>query len=277
MDDLFEVRHCPTPSDFESYNTRKTRDTFLIENVLIENRLRLVYTHFDRMVVGGVVPIKNEIALEPVDYMKTDFFNKDRETGVVNVGGKGRVKVDGEIFDLAYKDALYIGKGVEKIVFVSDDERNPARFYINSCLAHKVCPSKKVERAMANPVHLGSQENVNVRVLNQYIVPDIVETCQLMMGITEVKEGNAWNTMPCHLHRMRMEAYFYFEIPEQQAVCHIMGEPQETRHVWVHSENVVLSPDWSIHAAAGTCNYSFVWGMAGSDGPMDAVETNKLK
>lgn len=273
----FGVRHCPTPEDFSSYKTRKIRETFVIEELFGKDEIRLTYTHFDRMVVVGIMPVDKNLVLEPVEYMKTEYFNKDRETGVINVGGTGHVSVDGEVFSLGYKEALYVGRGVKDVSFSSDDAEKPARFYLNSCLAHRSCQSVKVTREEANPVYLGTEENINVRTLNQYIVPGIVDTCQLMMGITEVKEGNAWNTMPCHIHRMRMEAYFYFEIPEDQAVCHIMGEPDETRHIWVHNENVVLSPDWSLHAAAGTCNYSFVWGMAGTDGPMDPVPTKTLR
>jgi 4-deoxy-L-threo-5-hexosulose-uronate ketol-isomerase len=277
MSELHEVRHCPAPHDIIYYNTQDLRNQFLIENLFVPNKLRLIYTHFDRMVVAGAMPVGEAVKLEPSAYMKTEFFNKDRETGIINVGPKGRVTADGQVFELDYKDALYIGRGVKEILFESDDAENPSRFYINSCLAHKDLPSKKVPRNEANPVHLGNHANTNKRVLNQYIVPWIVETCQLMMGITEVLEGNAWNTMPCHVHTMRMEAYFYFEIPENEAVCHFMGEPQETRHIWLHNENCVLSPDWSLHAAAGTHSYCFIWGMAGSDSEVDPVKTKDLR
>lgn len=277
MDNLNEVRHCPAPHDIVYYDTDALRDQFLIQNLFTADKLRLVYTHFDRMVVAGAMPVEGIIMLEPSDYMKTEFFNKERETGIINVGGKGVVKADGEVFELEYKDAVYIGKGIREISFESSDKNKPAKFYVNSCLAHKVYPSKKVSRAEAKPNPMGTQSNINVRVLNQYIVPWIVETCQLMMGVTEIKDGSAWNTMPCHVHTMRMEAYFYFEIPENEAVCHFMGEPQQTRHIWIHNDQCVLSPDWSIHAAAGTHGYCFIWGMAGTDSEVDPVKTVDLR
>jgi len=277
MSDLNEVRFCPTPEDYATYNTQKLRDRFLIEKLFIPEKQKLIYTHFDRMVVVGIMPVKGKVQLIPSDYMKTAFFNKERETGIINVGGNGTVTADGQKFDMEYKDALYIGKGVKDIFFESKEADKPAKFYLNSALAHKEYPSKLVKRAEATPNKMGSQANGNIRVLNQYIVPWIVPTCQLMMGVTEVYEGNLWNTMPCHLHKMRMEAYFYFEIPEEQAVCHFMGEPQETRHIWLHNEQCVLSPDWSLHAAAGTHNYSFIWGMAGTDSDVDPVKTSDLR
>ncbi len=277
MSDLNEVRFCPTPEDYATYNTQKLRDRFLIEKLFIPEKQKLIYTHFDRMVVVGIMPVKGKVQLIPSDYMKTAFFNKERETGIINVGGNGTVTADGQKFDMEYKDALYIGKGVKDIFFESKEADKPAKFYLNSALAHKEYPSKLVKRAEATPNKMGSQANGNIRVLNQYIVPWIVPTCQLMMGVTEVFEGNLWNTMPCHLHKMRMEAYFYFEIPKEQAVCHFMGEPQETRHIWLHNEQCVLSPDWSLHAAAGTHNYSFIWGMAGTDSDVDPVKTSDLR
>lgn len=277
MSDLNEVRFCPTPEDYVTYNTQKLRERFLIENLFIADKQKLVYTHFDRMVIVGIMPVNDKVQLIPSEYMKTAFFNKERETGIINVGGTGTVTADGEKFEMVYKDALYIGKGVIDIFFESKETDKPAKFYINSALAHKEYASKLVKRAEATPNKMGSQANGNIRVLNQYIVPWIVPTCQLMMGVTEVHEGNLWNTMPCHLHKMRMEAYFYFEIPEDQAVCHFMGEPQETRHIWLHNEHCVLSPDWSLHAAAGTHNYCFIWGMAGTDSEVDPVKTTDLK
>jgi 4-deoxy-L-threo-5-hexosulose-uronate ketol-isomerase len=277
MSDLNEVRFCPTPEDYATYNTQKLRDRFLIEKLFIPEKQKLIYTHFDRMVVVGIMPVKGKVQLIPSDYMKTAFFNKERETGIINVGGNGTVTADGQKFDMEYKDALYIGKGVKDIFFESKEADKAAKFHLNSALAHKEYPSKLVKRAEATPNKMGSQANGNIRVLNQYIVPWIVPTCQLMMGVTEVFEGNLWNTMPCHLHKMRMEAYFYFEIPKEQAVCHFMGDPQETRHIWLHNEQCVLSPDWSLHAAAGTHNYSFIWGMAGTDSDVDPVKTSDLR
>jgi len=277
MNKYTELRYSTSPEDIIYYNTEKLRSKFLVENLFIADKQRLVYTHYDRMVIVGIMPANKSVPLLPSEYMKTEFFNKERETGIINVGKKGTVIADGETFELDYKDALYLGKGVKEILFQSVDSAAPAKFYINSALAHKAYPSKIVTRSEANPVHLGSQTNTNMRVLNQYIVPWIVPTCQLMMGVTEVLDGNAWNTMPCHVHTMRMEAYFYFEIPEDQAVCHFMGQPQETRHLWLHNEECVISPDWSIHAAAGTHSYCFIWGMAGTDSDVDGVKTKDLR
>jgi 4-deoxy-L-threo-5-hexosulose-uronate ketol-isomerase len=277
MQNLNEVRYPTSPEDITYYNTEKLRSKFLVESLFVADKQRLVYTHYDRMIIVGIMPAKESVPLLPSEYMKTEFFNKERETGIINVGQKGTVIADGETFELDYKDALYIGKGIKDIHFTSADSSAPAKFYINSALAHKEFPSKKVARSEANPVELGTQANTNTRILKQYIVPWIVPTCQLMMGITEVLDGNAWNTMPCHVHTMRMEAYFYFEIPEDQAVCHFMGQPQETRHIWLHNEECVISPDWSIHAAAGTHGYCFIWGMAGTDSDVDAVKTVDLR
>jgi 4-deoxy-L-threo-5-hexosulose-uronate ketol-isomerase len=277
MKETTDIRYCPTPDDIKNYDTHALRKQFLISRLFVADELRQVYTHFDRMVIAGAMPVDGGIQLVPSEYMKTEFFNKDRETGVINVGGKGSVMADDQHFDLDYKDALYIGRGIRNIVFQSADKNNPAKFYINSCLAHQSFETKKVERSQAKAVPLGNQLNINKRVLNQYIVPWLVETCQLMMGITEVSEGNSWNTMPCHVHTMRMEAYFYFEIPVEEAVCHFMGEPQQTRHLWLHNEDCVLSPPWSIHAAAGTHHYCFIWGMAGSDSETDPVKTAHLQ
>lgn len=277
MSELTEIRFCPAPGDIVFYDTESLRNQFLISNLFVEDKLRLIYTHYDRMVVAGAMPVQEAIALIPSDYMKTSYLNKERETGIINVGEKGQVMADGISYELEYKDALYLGRGVKEISMISVNPDKPAKFYINSCLAHKELPSKKISREEANPVYLGSQKNINTRILNQYIVPRNVETCQLMMGVTEVAEGNAWNTMPCHIHSLRMEAYFYFEVPEEEAVCHFMGQPQETRHIWVHNDECVLSPDWSLHAAAGTHAYCFIWGMAGSDSDVDPVKTKDLK
>ncbi len=277
MDSLFQIRFCPAPDDIQLFNTEKLRKKFLIDDFFEVDQLRLIYTHYDRMVIAGAMPVNNSVQLKPDPYMKTEFFNKERETGIINVGGKGTVWADGVSYELDYKDALYLSRGVRDISFESHDAVFPSKFYINSCLAHQTLESKKVSRSEANPVQLGSQVNTNERILYQYIVPWIVPTCQLMMGITEVAEGNVWNTMPCHVHRMRTEAYFYFEIPESEAVSHFMGEPQETRHLWVQNEECVLSPDWSIHMAAGTHHYSFIWGMAGSDSEVDAVSNKNLR
>ncbi len=277
MKKYVDIRYNNSPKDVKTYDTNKLREEFLIQNLMVKDQLSIIYTYYDRMIIAGAVPVSDSIKLESIDIQKTEFFLLRREMGVINVGGKGKIIVDGNAYDLDYKDALYVGLGAKEVFLSSYDAANPAKFYINTCLAQNKYPNKVIRRNEANPVPMGDHKNVNVRVINQYIVPSLVKTCQLMMGLTEVKENSAWNTMPCHLHELRMEAYYYFEIPADQAVCHFMGEPQETRHIWMHNDEAVLSPPWSIHSAAGTTNYCFIWGMAGSDSEVDVIPTNQLK
>lgn len=272
-----EIRYNTNPKDAKHYDTARLREEYLVEDLMNEDAVKMIYTHYDRMILGGAVPVKESLNLEPMDYQKAEFFLQRREMGIFNAGEKGRVTADGETYELDFKDALYIGRGVKRVTFESENASAPARFYFNSALAHVSYPNKKVLRSEANPVYLGSKENSNERVLNQYIVTGIVDTCQLMLGYTEVKSGNAWNTMPCHLHPLRMEAYFYFELPRDQAICHIMGQPDETRHLWLQNEQAVISPSWSIHNASGTASYSFVWGMSGSDSEMDPVAITDMR
>jgi 4-deoxy-L-threo-5-hexosulose-uronate ketol-isomerase len=261
----YVVRYSSNPVDAKSYDTERLRKEFLVQELMKKDEINLVYSMIDRYVVGGAVPVDKALKLEPIDPLKADFFLQRREMGVINVGGKGKVTVDGEEYVLENTNALYIGRGSKEITFSSEDKSNPAHFYMNSALAHKDYPSKKVTLEMADANAIGGQENASKRVLNKMIATGIVDTCQLQMGITVVEEGNVWNTMPVHLHERRMEAYFYFDVPEKQAVCHFMGQPEETRHIWVHNEQAVISPEWSMHAAAGTANYKFIWGMAGEN------------
>lgn len=272
-----EIRYNTHPHDAKHYDTQQLRDKYLLSDLMKKDEVSMIYSFYDRMIVGGAVPASQSLKLQPMDIQKAEFFLQRRELGVFNVGGNGVVKADGETFELRYKDAVYIGRGVKEVELESKDNNNPAHFYLNSALAHTDYPNKMVKYEEANPVYLGSQENSNTRTLNQYIVEGIVDTCSVMMGYTEVKEGNVWNTMPCHLHPLRMEAYFYFEVPADQAVCHFMGEPQETRHLWLANEQAVLSPSWSLHAAAGTTSYCFVWGMSGSNSEMDPIPINELR
>jgi len=215
------------------------------------------------------------LVLEPIDPVKAAYFCERREVGVINVSGKGSIVIDGSEYKMGYKDAIYIGKGSKQIVFKSDDPEAPAHFYINSAPAHKEYPVKHVTMADANVIHLGSLETSNERSINQLLISGVVETCQLQMGMTELKTGSVWNTMPPHMHSRRNEVYFYFEVPEDQAVCHIMGQPDETRHIWMKNEQAVISPNWSIHSAAGTTNYNFIWGMAGEN--LDYTDMDHLK
>lgn len=274
---IFQVRYPSHPEDFKHYTTERIRKEFHIGDLMIKDEISMIYSHFDRMIIGGCVPVKKKLKIEAAAYQMTGNFLDRRELGIINTGGKGRVETEQGSWILENRDALYVGLGVKTIVLSSEDPAHPAYFYYNSALAHKKFPSKKIEASLANPVHLGSADNSNERVLYQYIVPGLADTCQLMMGITTVKTGSSWNTMPCHRHELRMEAYFYFDIPDGQAVCHLMGEPGETRPVWLKNNEAVISPSWSIHTASGTSTYSFIWGMAGSDSQMDPVKTEDLK
>jgi 4-deoxy-L-threo-5-hexosulose-uronate ketol-isomerase len=280
MKTSFNVRYAASPQDFNKYDTLRLRDEFLIQNLMQENAINFVYTHYDRYIAGGVVPVKDTIQLDTYEPLKSDYFLERRELGIINVGGSGFVLVDGERFNLNYKEALYIGRGNRDVIFGSDEAVNAAKFYLNSTPAHKVLPTKKISQSDAEVVELGSVETANARTIRKLIVNSVVETCQVQMGMTELKLGSVWNTMPAHVHDRRMEVYFYFEVPQGQAVCHFMGEPQETRHIWMANNEAVISPPWSIHSGSGTSNYSFIWGMAGENldyGDMDFCKITDLK
>ncbi len=272
----FAIHH----EDFRHYTTEKIRDQFLITQLMQQGKVNLIYTHYDRMIVGGAVPVEKNLQLEPIDLLKSTYFLERREMGIINVGGTGKVTADNNTYTLQHKEALYLGRGNKKVVFESIDAGKPARFYFNSAPAHTAYPNRHVTLAEAEVTELGSFETSNARRINKLLVGTIIQTCQLQMGLTELKSGSVWNTMPCHTHSRRMEVYFYFEIPENQAVCHFMGQPHETRHIWVNNDQAVLSPPWSIHSAAGTSNYSFIWSMAGENleySDMDVYQPNELK
>ena len=276
----FEERFASHPSDVKHYDTQQLRDHFLVEKVMEADKINLVYSHYDRYIAGGAVPANGPLELTAIDLLKAPFFCYRRELGIINVGGKGTVTLDGISYSLDFKEALYVGKGTEKIVFSSDDKAQPARFYLNSTPAHKELPTRHITLKEANVLQMGSQQTSNERQINQLLISKVVETCQLQMGMTELRPGSVWNTMPAHTHSRRMEVYFYFNVPEGQAVCHFMGQPQETRHIWMVNEQAVISPNWSIHSAAGTANYIFIWGMAGENldyADMDVVQPNQLK
>lgn len=276
----YEIRYSNHPEDFKNYDTERIRKEFLVSNVMEKDQLNLVYSFNDRLIVGGTVPVKTEVILESIDPLKAGNFLDRREIGIINVGGKGKVITDDKTFALNYKDALYLGSGTAGVRFASEDPSKPAHFYINSAPAHKSLPSKLITLDDAEVMELGSLESSNARRINKLIVHSIVETCQLQMGMTELQKGSIWNTMPPHVHSRRMEAYFYFEVPDDQAICHFMGEPQQTRHLWMKNEQAVISPAWSIHAAAGTSNYIFIWGMGGENldyGDMDKVDIHDIR
>ncbi|MBC3758643.1 5-dehydro-4-deoxy-D-glucuronate isomerase [Hyunsoonleella sp. SJ7] len=276
----YETRYASSPKAVKQYDTKELRDEFLIDNLMQEDQLVLVYTHYDRYMAGSAVPVKAPITLETIDPLKSSYFLERREIGIINVGGDGIVEVNGEVYELTLKDALYIGSGNENVVFKSVDSKKPAKFYLNSAPAHKSYPTKKVSKAEANKIELGSLETANHRTVNQQIIGGIVDTCQLQMGMTELKTGSVWNTMPAHVHDRRMEIYYYLDILEGQAVCHFMGQPQETRHIWMQNHQAVISPPWSIHSGSGTSNYTFIWGMAGENldyGDMDVAKITELR
>lgn len=262
----YEIRYAAHPEDAKNYDTKRLRRDFLIENLFVANEVNMVYSMYDRMVVGGAMPVGESLKLEAIDPLKAPYFLTRRELGVFNVGkGKGIVKVGNDVFELDYKEALYLGSGDREVYFESADENVPAKFYFNSLTAHRNYPDKKVTKENAIVAHMGSLEGSNDRNINKMLVNQVLPTCQLQMGMTELAPGSVWNTMPAHTHSRRMEAYFYFDIPEDQAICHFMGEVDETRHIWMKGDEAVLSPEWSIHSAAATHNYTFIWGMGGEN------------
>ena len=276
----YEIRYAAHPEDVKHYDTQRLRRDFLIEKLFAEDEVNMVYSMYDRIVVGGAMPVKESLTLDAIEPLKAPCFTHRREVGVYNVGGAGCIKVGDEVFDLDYKEALYIGSGDREVVFCSKDAEKPAKFYFNSATAHMSYPCKKVNKQNAVVAHMGSLEMSNERDINKMLVNQVLQTCQLQMGMTELAPGSVWNTMPAHVHSRRMEAYFYFELPDDQAVCHLMGEPQETRHIWMRGEQAVLSPEWSIHSAAATHNYTFIWGMGGENldyGDQDFFQITDLK
>lgn len=277
----YELRYASNPVDAKTYDTSRLRKDFLIDTLFVADEVNMVYSMYDRMIVGGAMPVNEKLKLEAIDPLKAPYFTTRREIGIFNVGeGVGVVQVGEEVFELGLKEALYIGSGERDVFFESKDPASPAKFYFNSTTAHQSYPCKKVTKADAISVHMGSLEMSNERTINKMLVNQVLPTCQLQMGMTELATGSVWNTMPAHVHSRRMEAYFYFEVPESQAVCHLMGEPQETRHIWMKGNQAVLSPEWSIHSAAATHNYTFIWGMGGENldyGDQDFYEITDLK
>ncbi len=275
-----EIRHAVHPDQAIKMNTSELRKHFLIEDLFTENAIKMVYSYYDRLIVGGVVPVEPvKLDIDPA-IIGADELLERREMGIINIGGPGAVSVGGEKVELVYKDGLYLGMGQKDIAFESQDPSQPAKFYFNCATAHTNYPTTKVTFETAAPTHLGDIEKSNKRTIRKYIHPEGVGSCQLVMGMTSLETGCVWNTMPVHTHERRMEAYIYFEVPEDEIVMHFMGAPDETRHIVVRNEQVVLSPSWSIHSGAGTCNYTFIWGMVGENqvfGDMDAVEMAHLK
>ena len=276
----YEIRYAAHPEDAKHYDTQRIRRDFLMEKVFAPDEVNMVYSMYDRMIVGGALPVNEVLTLETIDPLKASYFLTRREMGIFNVGGPGEVKAGGAVFTLDYKEALYLGSGDRVVTFRSLDAARPAKFYFNSTTAHRNYPDRKVTKQDAIVAEMGSLEGSNHRCINKMLVSQVLPTCQLQMGMTELKPGSVWNTMPAHVHSRRMEAYFYFEVPEEHAVCHFMGQPEETRHLWMRGDQAVLSPEWSIHSAAATHNYTFIWGMGGENldyGDQDFSEITDLK
>jgi len=274
-----DMRESCHPNEFESYSTDRIRSEFLIQDIFVPGKIKLVYSFYDRMIAGGVCP-QQPLALEPHKDLGTDYFLARREMGIINVGSPGTVTTDGQEYVLNRTDGLYIGKGVKDVVFSSVDNAQPPHFYVLSAPAHKQYPTAKIEIGQTEQVELGRPEEANVRTLRKYIHPDGAKSCQLCMGMTTVQQNSVWNSMPCHTHGRRMEVYFYFDMEEDAVLFHLMGQPNETRHIVVRNEEAVISPNWSIHAGAGTSNYSFIWGMIGENQvftDMDAVAMATLR
>ena len=279
-----DIRYSVNQRDFKRYTTEEVRGEFLIENLYKKDEVVAVYSHVDRMVTLGCMPVNEAVSISKgIDVWAnfgTEYFLERREIGIFNIGGAGKIKADGEVFEMGYKDCLYITKGTKEVTFESNSPENPAKYYMVSAPAHTSYKTTfiSIEKAAKKP--LGSMETSNKRVINQFIHPDVLKTCQLSMGMTVLEPGSVWNTMPAHTHERRMEIYMYFEVPENQVVFHMMGEGQETRHIVVQNEQAVISPSWSIHSGAGTSNYTFIWAMGGENqafDDMDNIATTDLR
>ena len=289
---VYQTQTACHPADVKHYDTQTLRDRFVMEKVMVNDQITLTYSMYDRFVFGGAVPVTKELKLETIDPLKAEYFLFSRELGIINTGGEGTVVVDGIEYPLNFKEALYVGRGKKEVIFRSKDASKPAKFYLNSATAHKAYKTQwitldgrkngKIQSLKANVIKAGSMEESNKREINQLIVNNVLQEgpCQLQMGLTILAPGSVWNTMPPHTHGRRIEAYYYFNLPDGNTVCHVMGEPQESRVVWLHNEQAIMSPEWSIHAASATYNYMFIWGMAGENldyGDMDKIKVIDLK
>ena len=276
----FDVRYANHPEDSKRYDTAQLRKHYHIAKVFSPDEINLTYSHQDRIIAGGIMPVNGELKLESCKELAAPYFLARREMGAINVGGPGKLVIDGVEYVMGSKDGIYVGMGAKELTFTSDDPANPAKFYINSCPAHRTCPTVHIPMDKARYNHLGGQETVNERILRQYVHPAVCESCQLSMGMTALLPGNVWNTMPCHTHERRMEVYFYFDIAPDQAVFHMMGQGDETRHIVMHNDEAVISPSWAIHSGVGTANYTFIWGMCGENqdfDDMDGIPTADLR
>ena len=279
-----DIRYSASPNDVKRYTTEELRAEFLITDLYVPDTVKATYSHVDRVVILGIMPVKEEVPIDKdIDVWHnfgTEYFLERREAGVFNIGGKGYIVADGTRYDMGYEDCLYITKGVKEVYFGSCDGEDPARFYLASYPAHKACKTTFLSFEKANHRPCGEEKNANKRVINQFIHPDVLETCQLSMGLTQLAPGNVWNTMPGHTHERRMEVYTYFEIPGDEVVMHFMGQPQQTRNIVMQNYEAVISPSWSIHSGCGTSNYTFIWAMGGENqafDDMDNLKPNELR
>ncbi|MEW9121917.1 MAG: 5-dehydro-4-deoxy-D-glucuronate isomerase [Thermotaleaceae bacterium] len=262
---MLEVRYAPSNKEAKQYDTNRLREAFHIGGLFQKDEIKLVYSHIDRMIAGSICPVEKDLKLEAGKEIGAEYFLERRELGIINIGGKGIVLLDGQEYVLDKRDGLYVGMGTKDVIFKSVDAQDPAKFYINSAPAHVGYPTVSINIKDANPVHLGTEKELNKRTIYQYVHPAVCKSCQLVMGMTLLAEGSVWNTMPAHTHDRRMEVYFYFDMNEDAMVFHMMGEPQETRHIIMRNEEAVISPSWSIHSGVGTQKYTFIWGMAGEN------------
>ncbi|GAA0808430.1 5-dehydro-4-deoxy-D-glucuronate isomerase [Faecalicatena orotica] len=278
-----ELRTAASPRDVKHYTTERLREEFLIPQIFFPDDIKLVYSHIDRIITGGAMPVAHSLKLTAGDELRAEYFLERREMGIINIGGDGTVTVDGSVHKVGSREGMYIGKGARDITFASDDAENPAKFYLNSAPAHTSYPTVVIKQEGTpkegvvivkeeNKVELGTLEDSNHRVICKYILPGQVESCQLEMGMTHLEPGSVWNTMPCHTHDRRMEVYLYFDLPEDAFVMHYMGEATQTRHIVVRNEQAVISPSWSIHSGSGSRNYTFIWGMVGENQDFDDMD-----
>ncbi|WP_291292140.1 5-dehydro-4-deoxy-D-glucuronate isomerase [Enterococcus sp.] len=276
-----ETRYTHSPEDIRHYSTEQLRNEFLVEKIFVPGKIQLTYTHNDRMIFGGVTPTDQPLEIQLSQELGVEYFLERRELGVINIGGAGVIEIDGTQEDMNKQDGYYIGKETKHVVFSSKDPQNPAKFYISSVPAHHKYPNVKISIDQIKPMETGEGLTLNERKIYQYIHPNVCESCQLQMGYTILEPGSAWNTMPCHTHERRMEAYVYFDFAnEDTKVFHMMGKPDETKHLVVAEEQAVISPSWSIHSGVGTSNYSFIWAMCGENityTDMDMVPMDELK
>ena len=274
---ILKTRDYSSEKDYKHYDTARLREEYVVEDVFGVDDIHLTYSYIDRIIFGGVIPVNEEVVLGSAPELRAEHFLDRREMGVINIGGDGVITVDGTKYPLKHWEALYIGRGSKEVKFASDDKNNPVTFYIASCPAHKEYPTTLIPFEKADHRHAGDKEHCNERTLNRFIIPENVETCQLSMGLTHLEPGSIWNTMPCHTHARRMEVYLYFDVDANQAIFHFMGPAKETRHVMLHDKQAVISPSWSIHCAASTKNYTFIWAMCGENQDFDDMDNIEVQ